>query len=392
MRAMAWGIVWTIAAGAGAAEDAPLVQQYLNAGELARGEQRLQHELSDAPDDGQLRFSLAVIQLVRGVERLGQSLHEYGAKDSTTLFLRIPVPDNDHPAPINDYRFRRLLDEFGEQLEQVESTLSKVSQDDVRLPLLLADIRLDLDADGQPESRFGDILSKLFRGRRFDFMKDNPLMKVVFDRGDVAWLRAYCHLMMGIVDVMLACDTEPEFERWTQQHFANPQALSEETRKRLQDRRDSQSAVLKEPARLGRFRRHILAVVDLNHETWKHIRAETDNDHEWLPNPKQTGVLGLPVRDQQIDNWLAMMSELRRLFEGERTLPQFFGTDNQDRELNLKTLFDDPPEKMHYGGDFPKNLGEKYFTEPKPLNLGAFFAVLQMFSDPGLVGYPVWFN
>ena len=45
-------------------------------------------------------------------------------------------------------------------------------------------------------------------------------------------------------------------------------------------------------------------------------KAETDDDHEWLPNPKQKGALGLPVRDEMIDAWLAMMAELEVLLNG----------------------------------------------------------------------------
>jgi hypothetical protein len=78
---------------------------------------------------------------------------------------------------------------------------------------------------------------------------------------------------------------------------------------------------VKGPARLGRLRKHLLEVVKLNRETWRYIRAETDDDHEWLPNPKQKGVIGLPVRDEMIDAWLEMMGELEALLDGKTTLP-----------------------------------------------------------------------
>ncbi|SRR5229473_179930 len=103
---------------------------------------------------------------------------------------------------------------------------------------------------------------------------------------------------------------------------------------------------VKEPARLGRFRKHLLRVAELNRETWKFIRAETDDDHEWLPNPKQKGVLGLPVRNEMIDSWLAMMGELEALLEGKRTFLKSWGLHKNGKGLNLKTLFDDPPEKF----------------------------------------------
>jgi hypothetical protein len=36
--------------------------------------------------------------------------------------------------------------------------------------------------------------------------------------------------------------------------------------------------------RLRRMRLHLVAVCELNRETWQYIRKETDDDYEWLPN------------------------------------------------------------------------------------------------------------
>jgi len=93
-------VALTLTSRLGAA-DRPLVEKYLHSGELARGEQALEAALEAAPKDDQVRFGLGVLQLVRGVERLGQSLHHYGAKSENTNipFLRLPAPRNPNPAP-----------------------------------------------------------------------------------------------------------------------------------------------------------------------------------------------------------------------------------------------------------------------------------------------------
>src|SRR5262249_31044537 len=72
----------------------PLVEAYLRQGRLAEGEAALRERLKDAPRDDQARFGLGVLQFLRGVERLGQSLHKYGARTENTNipFLRLPVP------------------------------------------------------------------------------------------------------------------------------------------------------------------------------------------------------------------------------------------------------------------------------------------------------------
>ncbi len=149
---------------------------------------------------------------------------------------------------------------------------------------------------------------------------------------------------------------------------------------------------VKEPARLGRFRKHLIKVADLNRETWMHIRAETDDDHEWLPNPRQKGVLGLPVRDEMIDAWLAMMDELEALLDGKRTFLKIWNFDKNGKGLNLKTLFDDPPEKFVLDDKFPQNLPAKYWSEEKDVNINVLGRVFRIFSDPTAVGYAAWFN
>lgn len=57
-----------------------------------------------------------------------------------------------------------------------------------------------------------DILSKL-NGGRFLFEITNPEFRMHFDRGDVACLRAYCHLLCAMVDGYRSVDLEAEFGR-----------------------------------------------------------------------------------------------------------------------------------------------------------------------------------
>src|SRR5262249_10782718 len=140
------------------------------------------------------------------------------------------------------------------------------------------------------------------------------------------------------------------------------------------------------------FRKHLLKVVELNRETWKHIRAETDDDDEWLPNAHQHGVLGLPVRDDMIDAWLSMLTELEALLEGRGGLPRFFFDNNTGTCLNLKTFLDDPPEKLVLDGLFPRNLPEKYWFKAKEVDISFLFRVAELFGDPSTVAYADWFN
>ena len=400
-----------------AADESPLVEKYLHSGELANGEQTLEAALAAAPNDDQIRFGLGVLQLVRGVERLGQSLHEYGAKSEgrNTPFLRLPVPINPDPAPINYTAFRRVLDDFLRDLSAAEATLSSVTSNDVKLPLRLAEIRLDLDSDGKPTDRLIDILRAIMLRQGFGFLRSNPDFLVSFDRGDVTWLQAYCHLLMGMLDFYLAFDTEPWFDLSAHELFARPRHQFEgRDRERRRKMREAMRVIaVKEPRRLGRFRKHLIKVAELNRETWWRIRAEWDNDHEWLPNPNQEGVLGLRVENNMIDAWLAMMAELESALKGDRAVLKDWlgrqerafcrslsrltthppGSCNQGRGgLDLKTLLDDPPEKLVLDNGFPLNLPDRYFSDEQDLDMIVLFRVATIFQDTTAVAYAAWFN
>lgn len=383
---MHWMPVVLLAATLGATEP-PIAEKYLHAGELAKGEQALEAALAATPKDDQLRFGLGVIRIVRGVERLGQSLYEYGAKlDATDAWdLRLPIPENPDPAPCTYAAYRRVLDEFIRDLAAAEDALAGITDDQVNLPLRLAAIRLDLDLDGKPTDRFIDILKRTMPRVQFGFLKSNPEFLVHLDRGDVAWLRAYCHLLMALIDFQLAFDNEAYFDSYADRLFSKPKL----TRREPEARRDYLFA-LAEPARLRRCRKHVLKVAELNRETWKHIRAESDDNHEWLPNPQQKGVLGLPVQDRMIDGWLAMMGEFEALFEGQRT----FRSGDNDRGPNLKAIFDDPPEKIDFMQILfaPAELPAKYLSDAKEVNLRAVFTVMGSFGDASAVAYATWFN
>src|SRR5581483_373960 len=142
----------------------------------------------------------------------------------------------------------------------------------------------------------------------------------------------------------------------------------------------------------SQFRKHLLAVAELNRETWKHIRAETDDDHEWLPNPRQKGVLGLGVTDGRINAWLAMVTQMESLLQGKSTFQSLFHPKNDEKGLNLKTLLEDPPAKFVLDNDFPKNLPDKYFSKTKASDPWILWGFLQLFNDPTEGAYAMWFN
>lgn len=387
-------VLAVLAVATARAADPPLVEKYLHSGELAKGEQVLERALDADPKDDQARFGLGVLRFVRAVERLGQSLYEYGVKsDSTsTPFLRLPVPKNPDPVPVSYPALRRVFERFTADLDKAESTLAGISDDKVKLPLRLANIHLDLDGDGKPTDQFLGLLKKLLGVQRFDFLEKNPDFRVSFDRGDVAWLRAYCHLLSAMLDVYLAFDLKLVFDIEGANHFAKPKndPKANDAWWQLLTRVD-----VTEPARLGSFRTHMLKVCELNRETWRFIRAETNDDFEWLPNAKQKGVIGLPVRDEMIDGWLKAIDEVEGLLSGKKLIDLRGLVNTDGKGLNVKELLDHPPEKLELMKVAASGVDAKYLsklTADNTFDDAAFRRVMTVFGDSLSVAYAAWFN
>lgn len=395
MRSMLCG--WLLLCGATAsADEAALVESFLYQGQYNLGEQTLDRRLEAEPNDDQARFGLGVLQVLRGVERLGQGLHEYGVKaqNSGELFIRLPVPDNPDPAPINYQLLRQLLDDFRRDLERAEATLAGVKEEQVKLPLRLGSIKFDLDHDGKATDTLLTVMQRLDRGNRLERFEKNPELQVTFDRGDVAWLRAYCHLLMGFLDGYLAVDNEGVFNLRSDTLFAKPKHPFVGTD---EERREAwttayASARMSEPLRWHRTRLHFLQAAKLNKETWDYIRKETDDDHEWLPNARQVSMLGLRVQDRMIDAWLAMWGELEALFDGTKVFPiqQLVGPDKKRKPnegISFHKLMEDPPERIN---DI-RELDAKYFTEEPAADIGRLIGWYFSFGASP-IPFAVWFN
>ncbi|MCA9035889.1 MAG: hypothetical protein KDA91_12215 [Planctomycetaceae bacterium] len=361
-------------------------ERFLHDGEFAKGETALLLTLDANPRDDEARFGLGVIQFMRAVENLGKALYEYGtlSEKATEPFLRLPVPVNPNPSAISYKALGRVLDAFANDLRRAEATLAEVSDDHVKLKLRLAEITFDFTGRGDQRTTLLALITGL-NGRRFDFQESNPDFRIHFDRGDVAWLRAYCHLLCSMVEGYRSVDEEAGFERRVSRIFPNiePSVVKTEEVHWLR------LNVVDTP-RLRRMRMHLVRVCELNRETWISIRKETDDDFEWLPGPNQTDQLGLPLSNDRIDAWLRMMSELEGLLKGERliasSLLEFLHREHEHgKGLNVKKLLDDPPADLLNWERIQKDGVDAKYLEAerdKPVfDVSVLFPVMQMFND-----------
>jgi hypothetical protein len=147
----------------------------------------------------------------------------------------------------------------------------------------------------------------------------------------------------------------------------------------------------RKPGPRRRKRQHFLQAAALNRETWEFVRKETDNDSEWLPNPKQVSVLGLRVNDRMIDTWLALWDELDALFQGKKVMPYSFsqhvGVKDEKVGVNFLLLLDDPPAKST---DF-QHLDKRYLTNDPEVDMNRLIMWYFAFG-PSPIPMAIWFN
>lgn len=280
-----------------------------------------------------------------------------------------------------------MLDAFATDLNRAETTLAGVKNQDVKLRLRLSEIKFDFVGNGKNQTPLIEVLTKLNNGRPFNFQNRNPEFRIHFDRGDVAWLRAYCNFLAAMVNGYRAVDEELGFDNRMRHVFPKIEGAKDAAEPDWLN----VGLSIKDAPRLRRLRLQLVAVCELNQETWNFIRAESDDDFEWLSNSKQTEQIGLPLTDQQIAAWLSMMKELGRLLEGKSLMPGellvwFGGKNYEGLGLNVQKVLDDPPhDLLNLKRIQEQGIDKKYLENAKDkprFDVGVLFQALQLFEGP----------
>jgi len=125
--------------------------------------------------------------------------------------------------------------------------------------------------------------------------------------GDAVWLQGYTNLLRAIGEFALAHDGQAFFNALAHVAFVKP----ETPYKFLVDGRPESSQFsfgdiefgdivafvhllhfpIAEPAGMATALQQLQTTTALSRQSWTLMTAEKDNDREWLPNPKQRGVI-----------------------------------------------------------------------------------------------------
>jgi hypothetical protein len=407
-------------ASAARAERPPLAEPFLHGGGIAAGCEALADHVARNPADDQARFGLGVLQFLRAVERLGQSLHRHGGlADGGRLarimpLLRLPVPPNPAPAETTYADVRGMIEVFVADLAAAEKTLAAVRDPDVSLPLRFGFVRLDLDGDGKAGE--AEALWRLhaamtgqprqeYHGGKFWIPTDAEQrgaaerLHLRLDRGDAFWLQGYCHLLSAIGEAALAHDMESSFGDMAPYLFARPRVGSLPAEMFAEEEwlagyADLFASVSKPwpvvaPDRMRSALGHLEEVVRLSRETWRVIEAETDDAGEWIPNANQTGTFpDTQVTAEMIAGWKEFLDEAERILAGRRLVPHW--RLDKGRGVNLRRVFLEPRPfdvvRWCQGAAAVPYVEEGNCTEPDT------WWRLQRTFRGNFIGFAIWFN
>lgn len=349
-----------VATPKGTSHKIPLVEKYLNDGELDYGENILRRKLRYQRDDDQLRFGLGMLQFISGVENLMQDVYRYGLNDDFRKGIGPEInfiEKNPQPEALTYMKLRGSIKKFSTRLKEAESTLSSVSDPEVKLPLHFGNIKLDLNGDGfaRDNETFWKIYSGLPDSESLQEQASNQFV-ITFDKGDVHWLRGYCHLLMAGCDILLAHDFSQTFDCSAHLVFANVKSpyrflqLKKHAHNHPQDDINLLDYIaiihtlswdVKEPRRMKSALYHLESCVEQSHYMWSHIKAEKDDEREWIPNPHQTGVIpNVAVNEKMIDAWLNFLGDVEKVLKGEVLVTFWRGDEGYG--VNVRRVFLEP--------------------------------------------------
>ncbi|ESX93809.1 hypothetical protein [Mesorhizobium sp. LNJC403B00] len=372
---------------------------------------------SAAKGDPASAYAAGAGEFFTALEILAGGLHRHGFESPQSFMLplmRLPIPDNPNPEPLTYEQFRAILVAFRDRLERSAATLGSVPAGaDIGMVVDLTHAGIDLNEDGAiaPDESMAAIMASLSRG---GISSDGaaPSLTFRFDRADGFWLQGYAEFLMAQADFWLAHDFRTMFDGSF--HMLFPRAKLPLQDVLVPPAGDMGSSIFSsewriadfismvhlvnwpvvEPERRQAARRHLLEMIRLSRQDWKAIRAETDNDREWLPGPQQKGenpLTGLEVGEEQVEAWLATLTMAEDLLEGRKLLPHFRITASTGQGINMKRFFEEPkPFDLVLSITGPAIA--PYLESGEIVTSGEFDQIQRQFGGGGFLTFALWFN
>ena len=363
--------------------------------------------------DPRATYAAGAVQFFIALERLGQGLHRHGFESPRSFMLplmRLPVPDNAKPEPLTYEGLRKILADFHDAMAASATTLAMVpDQAEIGIEVDLGQLGIDLNEDGAiaADESIAAIMAAMANAGSMP-SGAGPAPTFRFDRADGYWLQGYANFLMAQADFWLAHDFYLAFDQSFHMLFPKAKLPMQDQLVPLDNGSSNMIASewriadfisfihlvnwpVAEPERRQAARAELLEMIRLSRVNWKAIRAETDNDREWLPGPQQTGanqLTGLEVTETEVEAWHAVLDTAKDLLEGRKLLPHFRFA---DKGINMKRFFTEPQTfdlvlSITGPGIVP------YLEKGPILSSEDWWAIQRRFGGPGFMTFALWFN
>ncbi len=404
-------LVLSLAVPAAAGEAGDITRKALYSGGLEQGLADLAPLHERLAEEG--AFGIGLIRFVGAVEHLAQAFYRHGfaAPDGGPVAgpqLDLPIPANAAPQPLDYAGYRAILSRFVADMDGARASLLEAGEaGEYVVSVDLARIRIDLDADGRAAEAesIGNVLATAF-GMRPDASTDPagaPDLTIGFDRADAIWLAGYTQVLAAQADFLLAHDfesfTAAAFHRlfpsagFPMQPFMEGNSvmlLDPESDKAIADLIAAVHTIswpVVEPMRLERVLERLRSVTALSRRNWEAILAETDDNRELVPSPRQTSIVPeARVTEEVVSAWRATLDTADAILEGRLLVPHW----RFRQGLDLRAYFQNATRTdlvMLLTG-----LDALPFLRDGPVASADSFAEANRVFGDQLFGYAFWFN
>ncbi|MEM7057016.1 MAG: hypothetical protein AAF557_05460 [Pseudomonadota bacterium] len=327
-----------------AAEPHPISETINNEGLAAAERQLAQQTDLDASE----RFALGGVRFLRGIENATQQMWRYQIqpKASSIPLLRLPIPKNYEPEPFKPEQIADLFKQALKDMEAADQQLAAIQDaDEVSFTVSLDHIWFDVNANGQRDQREGLLSFLGMFGRQIEGQDQDPI--ITFDTSDAAWLAAYANLISASSHAVLAFDPSEPIARINAAEDKIRAATGEIPANFIERPTLNYFAIViqsieQQPDRnsIASVERHLRAMLAHNKIFWTRVAAETDDANEWIPSDRQTSALGLVFPKGLGETWLAVLSDIEKVLDGDLLIPHpLLG---RNGGINLAKYFADP--------------------------------------------------
>lgn len=330
--------------------------------------------------------------------------------------LAMPVPPNPNPEPLDYDKFRAILQLLVDDMDAARDALLTAGESgDYVVPVEVLTVRIDLDGDGKGSETesIGNVLNAMFDAATVPGPTDPgapaptpptpPDSTIGFDRADAIWLAGYSQVLAAQADFLLAHDFRDLFDTTFHRLFPRAglpmQAYTRSTGSLMLDPEsdnaiaDALAAIhhlnwpVADADRLKRVLARFKAITALSRRNWEAILAETDDNRELLPSPKQTGITpDAKITDAQVQAWLATLDTADLVLDGKLLIPHWRFQKGFDLKAYFETAKKTDLVMLITGYDALPFLRDGPIASPD-----SFREANEVFGD-ALIGYAFWFN